>query len=1079
MIRVTTIKGKLLLMLLANIVLVLLLVGLSLDLVIERYFQQQAERDFEDVFASLSEQLREQQLFLRSQGQRIAQREEVISSVNMIHQYATPQNYMPLVFDEEKRRLANLLQAEAGATNVDDMMLYSGDGSLIAFYSHNAHEDMGFLTYEEGVQILLTRRVGDIEVWRPTEAPPDIPLKHDDGDTVGAVYLERSATALYASTLFPIERLYPDGNKMLVGYLELRRRFSDEFVAALSAKSGAEVALLYSDDSRIGTISGLHYRDLTDVAVVDNIDRSLPSTHVSTADYFVAAVGLTLSHDEKVYFAAAMPRAVVRHAIRNTQSLVLMILLVSAAIILPLGLYIANRTISQPLETLARGVVAVGKGDYETPVELSGSDELAQLAQAVNAMAYTIRQREEALRESEDKYRNLVDNLPQRIFFKDRNSIFVSCNRRFADELGIEPGEIVGKNDFDFFPEGFALQYRRDDARVMQGGRIEEIEEGFIEQDGREIVIHTVKTPIRDSRGEVVGILGIFWDITEKKQAEHRLRQSAVVFESTADGVIITDSDTRIIAVNSAFCEITGYSEEEVLGQVPSFRRSERQASAFYREMWGDINEKGRWQGEIWNRRRNGEVYPEWMTISVVYDSEGDVSNYVAVFSDISHIKHSQMQLDHMAHHDPLTDLPNRALLDDRLTQAISRNQRAELEVGVMFIDLDRFKNVNDTLGHPVGDVLLQQVAHRLIQSLRTEDTVARLGGDEFVVLIEEMKRPEYAESVAIKIISSLNEAFVIQGHELYIGASIGISIYPQDGADASTLIKHADAAMYRAKEQGRNTYQFYTRELTTNATERLALESALRRAIERKEFMLYFQPKVAIATHTIVGAEALLRWNSPELGMVSPDRFIPLAEESGLIIEIGEWVLERACEAAARWCKGHNNFDHLAVNISAIQLQRGDIVNTVERILSRSGLGGERLELEITESVLMHHPEIASTVLADLRRLGVRLAVDDFGTGYSSLSYLKRFPIDILKIDRSFVTDIPGDANDTAITRAVIALGKSLQLKVVAEGVESEEQEQFLATEGCDYGQGYLFGRPMSVAEFEALLSAEGLQIS
>jgi diguanylate cyclase (GGDEF)-like protein/PAS domain S-box-containing protein len=647
----------------------------------------------------------------------------------------------------------------------------------------------------------------------------------------------------------------------------------------------------------------------------------------------------------------------------------------------------------------------------------------------------------------------------------------VSCNRRYADDLGIEPEEVVGKNDFDFFSEENALKYRHDDTRIMQSGVMEELEEPY--ESGRtKGTIQTVKTPIRDSDGSIVGILGIFWDITDKKEAETRLRQSAAVFESTADGVIITDADINIIAVNRTFTEITGYSEKEALGKKPSFRRSERQNEEFYRSMWAEILQEGRWKGEIWNRRKSGEVYPEWMTISTVRDLTGAITNYVSVFSDITNVKRTQMQLDHMAHHDPLTDLPNRTLLDDRLEQAISRARRHNTGVAILFIDLDRFKNVNDSLGHPTGDLLLQDVAQRLQNVLREEDTLARLGGDEFIVVVEELNKPEMAEAVAAKMLKAIARPYSIQGHELYIGASVGISIFPDDGADGETLIKYADAAMYRAKEHGRNTYEFYTQELTKSATERLELESALRRAIEKGEMEVYYQPQLDFFSGSFVGAEALLRWNHPELGVVPPDKFIPLAEESGMITEIGDWVLRNACQQAVEWSQKFSSFKRLAVNLSSIQIQRGGIVDTVGEILTQSGLAAEMLELEITESVLMQYPDVATETLGGLRELGVELAIDDFGTGYSSLSYLKRFPLQILKIDRSFITGIPHDTNDMEITRAVIAMAKSLHLTIIAEGVENREQEQFLIKEGCDIGQGYYYSHAIPADEFSLLMA-------
>ncbi|MGM0594486.1 MAG: EAL domain-containing protein [Pseudomonadota bacterium] len=1070
----TTIKGKLLLLQLATILLILLLIAGSFAVLVERFYYQQADQGFARLYNELSVQLRERETTLSSLAQRIALRDDVVASVNMLYQYARPDDYQPLIYDSEKQALARELSIEARAAGVDEIALYGADSTLIGFFSRLSQGRSGYLSFSDGEPrpMLATGDNGGSS-WEAGRLPETLHERLPHPRLVeGAVRYHGSGSSIVAEYRTPIYRTFPDGEQMRVGLLVARQYVTETLLGDLSDKTGIDFSLRVEGEEPIGKGPALTPEQLARTSATNIVTEQLPFSRNDLGEYFTASMALRLVEGRQALFVATVPKEEIATAIGNTLTLVVVVLLLSVVVILPLGLILVHRTISRPLERLTRGAEAYESGNYGARVELDSNDELAQLAHAFNAMGDSIHQRELMLLESETKYRNLVDNLPQRVFFKDRNFIYVSCNRPFAQDVDLEPDAVVGKSDFDLFSESHARQYRLDDDRIMRKGEIEELDESF-SAGGVERVIHTVKTPIRDSEGDVVGILGIFWDVTEKRQAESKLRQSAAVFENTADGVIVTDAEARIIAVNKAFCEISGYSEEEALGQRPSFRRSERQDRAFYRHMWRAIERSGRWQGEIWNRRKDGEVYPEWMTISTVRDGDGRITNYVAVFSDITHVKRSQMQLDHMAHHDPLTDLPNRTLFNDRLHQAIRRAERNDGTVAVLFIDLDRFKNVNDTLGHPVGDLLLQDVARRLQNLLREEDTVARLSGDEFIVLIEDLERPEVAEGVARKVIDKLSHPFSVHGNELFIGASIGISLYPDDGHTAANLVKYADTAMYRAKEEGRNTYQFYTQELTDSVVERMELEAALRRALERDQLELHYQPQVDLAQRRIIGAEALLRWTHPELGNVPPDKFIPLAEESGMIIEIGDWVLQQACTQAVAWARQYEDFRRIAVNLSGVQIQRRDIVDKVAAVLRRTGLEPHLLELEITESVLMHYPEIAAETLQGLRNLGVELAIDDFGTGYSSMSYLKRFPIQNLKIDRSFVMDIPKDSNDTAITRAVIALGKSLQLSVIAEGVETAEQVEFLLHEGCDMGQGYYFSRPIPPGPFRDLLEA------
>ena len=558
-------------------------------------------------------------------------------------------------------------------------------------------------------------------------------------------------------------------------------------------------------------------------------------------------------------------------------------------------------------------------------------------------------------------------------------------------------------------------------------------------------------------------------DITERHLMQEKLQQAATVFESTAEAVLITDTRQRISAVNRAFTEITGYAEAEAIGQTPRLLSSGRHDSAFFIAMWHQLADEGHWQGEIYNRRKSGETFPCWLTISAVRNPEGVITHFVAVAADISSLKHAQARLDYQAHHDPLTGLPNRTLFESRLAQALENLEDARSQGAVLFLDLDRFKHINDSLGHPVGDLLLKGIAKRLKEQVRDIDTVARLGGDEFIILLPGLHSAADAQHIATKILAAFTEPFQAGEHEFFTSTSIGISLYPADGADVATLVKNADAALYRSKAKGRNRVECYTRDLTAQASARVALEHELRRAIERDELSLSYQPKFSLTTQRLVGAEALIRWYHPQLGEVPPERFIPLAEENGMILQLGDWVIEQACAQLREWNRRYQPFGPLAVNLAGAQLRQPNLLKRIEQLLSQYHLEPGYLQLEITENFIMSQAEEALTVLHQLKRLGVQLAIDDFGTGYSSLSYLKRLPLDILKIDQSFVRGLPSDPHDVAIVRAIIALGRSMQLTVIAEGVENQAQQAFLAAEGCEQIQGYIVSLPLTPEEFAA----------
>jgi diguanylate cyclase (GGDEF)-like protein/PAS domain S-box-containing protein len=696
------------------------------------------------------------------------------------------------------------------------------------------------------------------------------------------------------------------------------------------------------------------------------------------------------------------------------------------------------------------------------------------LAAAITATAMLRRRRAEQAAEGANEQRRLIlASVGEGVYGMDTRGLTTFVNPAVQRLTGWRPEDLLGKDqhavlhhsraDGSLFPaEDCPI---RTAAFTGEGARVEQ--DVFWCKDGSPLPVAYTVNPICED-GRHLGAVVAFRDIGAQLRDAERLRLAAAVFENTTEAVIITDPGGRMVAVNRAFTAISGYSEQEALGETPRLLRSGRHDEGFYQAMWASIRSTGHWQGEVWNRRKDGSVYPGWLNISAVRDADGAVTHYVGVFADISPVKEAEERLAHMAHHDPLTGLPNRLLFLARLEHALDRARREGGRVGVLFMDLDHFKKVNDTLGHPAGDLLLQHSAQRLRRALREQDTVARLGGDEFTVLLEGPGTDDRGVcQVAEKLIATLSEVFDLEGRSAYVSASIGISLYPEDGQDATTLLKHADSALYHAKDAGRAGYRFYSRDMSARLNRRMSLETRLREALERDDLVLHYQPQVEMATGRVVAAEALVRWRSEDMGLVSPGEFISVLEESGLIIPMGEHVLDQACRQIETWHRAGLEHLTLAVNLSARQFTDPALVPKIEAKLAAYGVQPHCLEVEITESVAMQQPGETAHQLQRLHDLGVSIAIDDFGTGYSSLAYLKRYPLHALKIDGTFVRDIVHSRDDEAIVRAILALAQSLRLRTVAEGVEDAEQLQRLSALGCQRVQGYHCGRPLPAEAF------------
>jgi diguanylate cyclase (GGDEF)-like protein/PAS domain S-box-containing protein len=544
------------------------------------------------------------------------------------------------------------------------------------------------------------------------------------------------------------------------------------------------------------------------------------------------------------------------------------------------------------------------------------------------------------------------------------------------------------------------------------------------------------------------------------------------VFGSTGDGILVTDFSGNIVEVNAAFCAITGYGKAEVLGRNPRIMKSDRHDAAFYARMWKSLVEQGQWQGEVWDRRKNGETFPKWLTINTVRDSAGRATGYVGIFSDLTGAKRTEAELERLAHYDSLTGLPNRILFRDRLAQALAQAQRGRRRLALLFLDLDGFKAVNDSRGHAAGDAVLQQVAQRLAASVRASDTLARQSGDEFTILLTEIDSANDAAIVARKLLDAMNEPFEVLGRSGRLSASIGIAMSPEDAEHPEELLANADTAMYRAKESGRNRYQFFSRSMHARAVAQIELEAELRQAVPRGELVLHYQPQIEPSRARIVGVEALVRWNHPRLGLLAPARFIPLAEETRLIGAVGDWVVHAACRQARAWRDAGLPLVRVAVNLAPQQFEDPKLVDRIAAWLIESRVDPSQLEVEITESNAMANPDRTVERLLELKAIGIHVSIDDFGTGHSSLSYLKRFPVESLKIDRGFLRDVPDDQDSATLCSAMIGLAHSLGLSVVAEGVETAAQYDFLRDRECDLLQGFLFSRPVPPERLAELLS-------
>ncbi len=712
------------------------------------------------------------------------------------------------------------------------------------------------------------------------------------------------------------------------------------------------------------------------------------------------------------------------------------------------------------LEDARKGIIAIG----------SAADTAKVLIVLATELAVHLWQRNKAyqkLSHQMGEYETLFNLIPVQIWYKDTNNKIIRVNKQVEKDIGIPVQELVGKSAQELFP-AYSAKYYEDDLAVICSA---EPKIGILEQinhaNGEIRWIYTSKIPTRNCDGIVTGLVALVVDITESKKIEKQMPIWAKIFESSGEAISVTDKENRFVAVNRAFTLATGYSSHEIIGREPSLLKSGRHDKIFYQNMWAAIIQTGSWEGEIWEKRKDGVIYLKWLRIDQIKDEEGNLINYLARFTDMSEKKAAEERIHYLARHDALTGLANREVLGKQLAKDIERARHSGSGVGVISLNLDRFKNINDSLGHKIGDEVLKELADRLETCSKRTSLTARFGGDTFNFIVPKISHKEEIIKVIHEVMSALDRPLLHGGLELIITASIGVSVYPDDGDTAEVLIRNADTAMHKVKDNGRNFYEFFEANMNEYASERLVLENNLRHALAREEFVLFYQPQVDSKTEALIGVEALIRWKRPNSEIVPPGDFIPILEETGLIIPLGEWVLAEACRQHKEWIRKGLPPIPISVNISAIQFQEKEFLPMLSNIIKESGIEPGYLDLELTESVVMRQPQFVIKQLEVIKEMGINLSLDDFGTGFSSLSYLRYFPLDRLKIDQSFVRGLSTDLVNEAIIEAVIVLGKSLKIKTIAEGVETKQELDFLRKLACDEIQGYYFSKPLPSDEF------------
>jgi diguanylate cyclase (GGDEF)-like protein/PAS domain S-box-containing protein len=1070
-------KHKLVLLWAGSVLFSLLLVGGIFGLLVTDLHEEQAQEQINTGFHRLHDRLQDHIESLTNSTHSLSGRQDLIAPLNMIYNYQDINNYQPLVFDNEKKRLAQELAELALPQEFSFIGLYDANLNLVSFYlgEDPKPRGVGYLSYRKGNPVVYMTNA-DTEEYMELPQMPEMLLKdHPTSVTPTAtIHTHATAAGLVMEMYSPVIRQRPDNSVQTIGLIKASLILDKKFTKYISESTNMNFTLSLGENIQLGNLDADNLHSASSAnpqslfPELDTVDW-IP---VQNDTYFIGSLAFGLEHGQTAAFSFGVPKNKLSGELSLFRQAMMLVLGLAALTFVPIGLLILRHIIFNPIGGLMNRIEAVRNGSYDELRPTSRMDELGFVANSFNTMANAIRDREREL----EKLSSAVEHSPASVIITDPDGTIEYVNPKFIEVSGYSAEEAIGKNprfiksgrtSMEVYEDMWQTIIRGDD---WQGVILNRKKNGDLFWES--ISISSVKSPT----GEILHYIGIKEDITSRHLAEEEIRRFKMALDTSADCIFLIDPETmRFVDFNQTALNDMGYSREELLVMgpqdlKPEFTRAKLQA------YFHSIIESNSRQGALTtvHEKKSGDQFPVDIRLSALQRQQGDWL-IIALARDITERKRAEEQIAYQAYYDTLTDLPNRRLLYDRLEREVARSRRRGHKGAVLFLDLDNFKIVNDSLGHQVGDDILRHVANCLSQNLREEDTAARLGGDEFVVLLSEIsddvdEAMSETQAVAQKILQSIETPCHSGGHVLHTTCSIGITIFPVNGDNADDFLKQADIAMYRAKDRGRNTYQFYMPSMQVAASERLSTEQDLRLAIPQDQLSLHYQPQV-LADGTIIGAECLLRWQHPKLGMVPPDHFIPIAEDSGLIIEIGNWVLHSACNQLAQWqSMDSDSLKRLAVNISPKQFKHPQFVEQIKQVIQETGVDANGLELEVTEGMLISNLDETVEKMNTLRDLGITFSIDDFGTGYSSLSYLKRLPVSVLKIDRSFVRDITTDPSNATIVDTIIAMAMHLGLEVVAEGVETEAELAFLRSKGCGIYQGYYFSRPLPIGEFNNL---------